>query len=343
MTSISGAATRSTPKTSQATDDDAWASYLVVNDAYERRAALSRGESLRSPAARPSSPKPAQPLYDGTTLQSAGKLDARPPEPAADDGWGSWQPTTANNDAFERRAALARGEVLSPLRPALISAPAPAEQLRSQVALTSRDRSASTTMMQAVDHLIAKNGWNSSRPPSRNAGQTSRLLSVFNAPSGPDNLHSGWGDPGTEQPRSQPGKPGPTPDCAPAADDGWGNWTKPDAEQAGAEAYRRRQALSSNANGHTNGAAASPASYAAVRPNYPLAEESRRARSPSPPAAAGEPADDGWLKYTPSAAASKEAELAYQRRAVMSAQSPGSNGSSTQVSTSARRITSGLR
>ena len=330
---------RPAPGPSQAADDDGWASYSatpVDNDAYERRAALSRGESLPPPAARSFTPTPARHVYDVTSSDSLAKPNDRAFEPAADDGWGNWQPTTSNNDAFERRAALARGEVQSPLRPAAALAPVPAEQLQSQATFTSRDRKASTTMMQAVDHLIAKNGWTSSRPPSRDAVQTTKLLSVFNAPSRPDTAHNGWSDPLLEQPRSQLAERGPMPNGASAVEDGWGSWTKLDAEKAGTEAYRRRQALSSGANGRTDGAAALPACPAAVRSDPPLADQSRNARSPGPPAATDKPTADGWMNYTPSAAASKEAELAYQRRAVMSAQSPGSNGSSTQVSTGAR-------
>lgn len=55
---------------------------------------------------------PAQPsnnpLPDPNMAVSSERQQPKVFEPAADDGWGKWQPATAQNDAFDRRAAMRR-------------------------------------------------------------------------------------------------------------------------------------------------------------------------------------------------------------------------------------------
>ena len=101
--------------TNGASEDDGWASYTpqkTMNDAYERRMAMSRsggsinGTQTRSTAQsyRAPSPTPQPAVSMQSPVQTS--ADTAAPSTAADDGWGSWLASSTTNDAYERRARL---------------------------------------------------------------------------------------------------------------------------------------------------------------------------------------------------------------------------------------------
>lgn len=90
-------------------EEDGWASYVpaqALNDAYERRAALSQAE----PAAIPTVHRGQSVAQAGhTTASTAPEAATRLPAAAAeDDGWSNWKASSTDNDAFERRARMGR-------------------------------------------------------------------------------------------------------------------------------------------------------------------------------------------------------------------------------------------
>ena len=90
----------------KAVKEDDWASYThkqTINDAYERRMALSRsGGSSVHPSSTLSLARQSTVASQSTTEQHV-KPSADQPN---DDGWGNWQASTTANDAYERRARM---------------------------------------------------------------------------------------------------------------------------------------------------------------------------------------------------------------------------------------------